>query len=131
MKTGFLIRFVAAWIGSVGVIAGPYFAIVYGLPALFERMGLAEHAVGSAELIDELNPPYWIAMAVYLAISFLITPSVDMENLGLGGTLWNNPFSFEDDRNRVLLGLGAVLAPGKIVAFALRLTWFLARGSGR
>ncbi len=131
MRAGLLIRFVAAWIGSIVVIVGPYFAIVYGLPALFDRMGIAEHAVGSAELIDKLNPPYWIAMAVYLAISFLITPSVDTENLGLGGTLWNNPFSLEDDRNRALLGIGLILAPGKIVAYALRLTWFMIRGGGQ
>jgi hypothetical protein len=107
------------WTLTLIVCLGPYVAIVYGVPMLAERSELPLEVLNSAELQSKINPGYWIALAIYLGIASLVSGGVDFSNLGLGGTMIDNPFSLEDDYNRAALNLAILAAPGKIVIFTL------------
>lgn len=61
----------------------------------------------------------------YLAISYLVRPEPDLENLGWLGGLIDHPFRFSDDINRGMLLLAALLLPGQFIAEALLDGFFL------
>jgi hypothetical protein len=107
------------WILSLIVCVGPYVAIVYGLPWLVEQVEIPLRGLSSGELQGKINPGYWIVLAIYLGFASVVSGGVDFSNLGLGGTMIDNPFSLEDDYNRAALNLAILAAPGKIVIFTL------------
>lgn len=103
------------WALSLIVCFGPYIAIVYGLPWLADQGEITLTGIESAELQAKINPTYWIVLVLYLCFASLISGGVDFSNLGLGGTMMDNPFSLEDDYNRLALNLALIAIPGKIV----------------
>jgi hypothetical protein len=107
-----LLGVLLGWVFSAAFVAGPWVAIVVLLP----------------EAPPWVHPTYWLCMAAYLLSALAFNPSPDMTELGLGGTLINNPFSFEDDANRALLKWALFLWPGKLVWWTLLRTWGLVRG---
>ncbi len=104
-----LIKLLVSWLLGTAFVLGPYIAIRY----LFPERG------------NWVDPVYWLGMACYVFIAATVSPNVDRSNLGVGGTAIDNPFTFDDDWNRKLLMLAIALLPGKMVWFALRLTWAL------
>lgn len=114
------------WALSIAVVIGPYFAILYGVPALFEEAlgNLGSTGEGAVERLRlGLNTHYWWVMLVYLIAAGLITPRWDPDNLGLFGSPWiDNPFSFEDDYNRTMRNVALFLFPGKLVWFTVECT---------
>jgi hypothetical protein len=67
--------------------------------------------------------PLWQAAAaviggtlIYVAVSYLLDPQPDMDNMGVAGGLIDNPFRYSDDINRHLATLAIVLGPGRFVA---------------
>ncbi|MEM1209787.1 MAG: hypothetical protein AAGI54_11020 [Planctomycetota bacterium] len=94
-----LITLTLGLIFSVVFVVGPHVAIVAFVPNAQPWMLIT----------------YWLCMATYLAASYLVNVSPDTSNLGLGGTLLNNPFSYEDDHNRAMLKIALFLWPGKLV----------------
>ena len=65
----------------------------------------------------------WLALgffALYLLLSYLLTPKPDASNLGWLGGLINNPFRISDDANRLLLFFYLFLLPGKLIVFAIQ-----------
>lgn len=63
------------------------------------------------------------ALGLYVLIANLYTPAVDQDNMGIGRTFINNPFTLEDNHNRRQLHLAFWLFPGKMVWWTLKLTW--------
>ncbi|MFN7144045.1 MAG: hypothetical protein ACK4YP_09730 [Myxococcota bacterium] len=104
-----------------------------GLPTLASGSSGAALAVGWALTLATAGGPwlylevglgpYVLGWVAYVVMANLLTPSVDTNDLGWGGGLWDNPFSYSDDRNRFLYTLALVLWPGKLVWWTLRLTW--------
>lgn len=72
---------------------------------------------------------YWLFMVIYLLASATINVTPDTDNLGIGGTMINNPFSFEDDHNRAMLKVALFLWPGKVVCWTLGRTYSAIRGA--
>ena len=72
---------------------------------------------------------YWMCMAIYLMAAYVIEPNPDTSNLGWGGTMINNPFSYEDDHNRAMLKIALFLWPGKVVWWTLGRAYRVMRGS--
>lgn len=107
------------WALSLIICLGPYVAIVYGLPWLAEQGEISWAGLNSADLQARINPTYWIVLVLYLCFASLVSGGVDFSNLGLGGTLMDNPFSLEDDYNRFALNLALIAIPGKIVLLAV------------
>lgn len=107
------------WALSLLICLGPYVAVVYGLPWLAGQGEISWSGLNSADLQAKINPTYWIVLALYLAFASLVSGGVDFSNLGLGGTMIDNPFSLEDDYNRVALNLAVIAIPGKIVLLAV------------
>lgn len=107
------------WALSALVVFGPWIAIVYGIPALAEQQGWTYIEATPQSLAADLNPVYWYVMAAYLALASLVKGAIQFDNLGLFGTMIDNPFSFEDDWNRSMLTLGLLLLPGKLVVFTV------------
>ena len=67
-----------------------------------------------------------IALAVYVGVSALIDPQPDEENLGWAGGLFDNPFRWSDDMNRLLVLLIVLVWPGRFIFGSLRdLAWML------
>jgi hypothetical protein len=114
-------QFIGYWILSVLVIFGPYYFLVYGLPRIqeFEPMLNFDFQAG---YISYINANYRWWMLVYLVVAFVLTPRVDTDDLGWGGGLVDNPFSYSDDLNRAKLVLVIILMPGKIVFLSVRNT---------
>jgi len=98
---------------SVVLVIGPHVAIVLYVPNYEPWMLIT----------------YWLCMATYLAAAYLINVSPDTSNLGLGGTILNNPFSYEDDHNRVMLKIALFLWPGKLVLWTLVRAYRVVRGA--
>lgn len=128
VPAGVWLKLALAWPASVAFVLGPYLAMTHGFPLLAEQQNWGFLHVTSQGMAEKLNPYYWIAAAVYVALAALVTPSVDVEDLGLWGTFINNPFSYEDDYNRLMLKIAALLAPGKLIWFTL---WGTVRVVGR
>src|SRR5262245_30819608 len=55
------------------------------------------------------------AAVSYLLLAWLIRPAPDTSNLGWFGGLVDDPFRVTDDWNRLLLWLGLLLLPGRVV----------------
>ena len=115
------------WVIAVAVVVGPYFALRYGLPELFD-IGLRGAGEAHAKYIALLNGWYGIAMAAYLAAAGLLTPTYDPDNVGFFGGMIDNPFSLQDDWERTKRTWLFLLLPGKTVWVALKLTWYRIRG---
>ncbi|HYW79345.1 MAG TPA: hypothetical protein VE890_07185 [Thermoguttaceae bacterium] len=76
--------------------------------------------------IPHVPLPLWQAAAaviggtlMYVALAYLINPQPDLENLGYLVGMVNDPCSYSDDQNRMLLQLQCVLGPGRFVAESL------------
>lgn len=65
--------------------------------------------------------------AAYIVASHFIQSTPETSNMGWAGGLIDNPFRISDDFNRWLLIFSLVLLPGKLIAFALIMTWLLIR----
>lgn len=102
------------WAFSFLLLAGPYVALLTAFP----RMPAWAHVV------------YWICAAMYVAAAAVETPDFDPNEMGLFGTMIDNPFSFEDDINRAKLKLTIFLFPGKIVWATIEGSWRRLRGIG-
>jgi len=116
------------WIGAAIVVVGPYLALRYGLPSLFD-IGLRGADEAYAKYMAVLNGWYGIIMAFYLAAAGLFTPTYDPNNVGWFGGMVDNPFSFQDDFERTKRTLLFVLLPGKLFWAAVKLTWYRLRGA--
>jgi len=112
MTGAVLAQLVGGWLFSIALIVGPYIAMHIYLPSIPPWVHLV----------------YWLAMVIYLMAAATTTPTYDDTNLGWFGGMMDNPFSFEDDANRMGLYLALFLLPGKVVAATVKLTWRLARG---
>lgn len=110
------------WLLAPVIIVGPYFALRYGLPELFD-IGFSGADEVHARFVAALNGWYWIIMGFYLAAAGLFTPTYDPDNVGWLGGMIDNPFSFQDDFERMKRTLLFLLLPGKVVWMALKLTW--------
>lgn len=115
------------WVLAVAVVAGPYFGLRFGLPALFD-IGLSGAAAAHAKYLAALNGWYPIVMAIYLAAAGLFTPTYDPDNVGWFGGFLDNPFSLQDDWERTKRTWLFLLLPGKTFWVALKLTWYRVRG---
>ena len=100
------------WVFSAALIVGPYVAMLIFVPQVQPWM----------------HPTYWLVMATYLMAACVLNPSPDMSNLGWGGGMIDNPFSWEDDANRHALGWALFLLPGKVVAWTVAATFRLLTG---
>jgi len=74
---------------------------------------------------------YWIAAAIYLAAAETTSPEYDTEEMGIAGTWINNPFSYVDDYNRLMLVFAVLLIPGKIACETIRRSWRILWPTGR
>lgn len=115
------------WLVAIAVIAGPYVALRFWLPGLFD-IGLRGADEAYARYLAALNGWYGLVMAGYLAAAGLFTPTYDPNNVGLFGGLMDNPFSFQDDWERTKRTFLMLLLPGKVVWVAVKLTWQRIRG---
>jgi hypothetical protein len=115
------------WAAGLTVVIGPYFALRYGLPSLFD-IGLRGADEAYAKYLAALNGWYGIGMATYLAAAGLFTPTYDPDNVGFFGGMIDNPFSFQDDYERTKRTLLFVLLPGKVFWAAVKLTWYRIAG---
>ena len=115
------------WLVAVAFVIGPYFALRFAVPELFD-IGLRGVHEAHEKYIALLNGWYGIVMAIYLAAAGLLTPTYDPENVGFFGGMIDNPFSFQDDSERTKRTILLVLLPGKTVWVAFYLTWRRLRG---
>jgi len=53
---------------------------------------------------------------VYVALSYLLNPAPDLDNIGIAGGLIDHPWRYSDDINRKLLLAQCVLGPGRFIA---------------
>jgi hypothetical protein len=70
--------------------------------------------------------PAWQAAAaviggtlIYVAVSYLVDPQPEMDNLGPAGGMIDHPWRYSDDINRTLVGLAVILGPGRFIAESL------------
>jgi hypothetical protein len=106
-----VLKLALAWIFSLAVLIGPYAALLHAFPAL----PVWAHVC------------YWLAMLMYVAFAADHQPDYDESNLGIGGTMIDNPFSFEDDLNRLGLAIAVAMLPGKVIWWSMAMTWRMAR----
>ncbi|MEM6260236.1 MAG: hypothetical protein AAF711_10440 [Planctomycetota bacterium] len=97
---------------SFALVLGPHIAIL----------------VYVAEPLPWMFATYWLCMVTYLMASYCIEITPDTSNLGWGGTMIDNPFSFEDDHNRAMLKIALFVWPGRVVWWTLGRTWRVIRG---
>lgn len=105
-----LIGLALGWVLTLGLLIGPYIALV-----TYDAQAWMVYS-------------YWLLMLTYLMAAYVIDVNPDTSNLGIGGTMINNPFSYEDDYNRAALKLALFLWPGKVVWWTLGRTWRVIRG---
>lgn len=88
--------------------------------------------VAIVTLVPDYQPwmlaTYWMCMVIYLMASYCIEVSPDTSNMGLGGTMIDNPFSYEDDHNRAMMKIALFVWPGKVVWWTLGRTVRAIRG---
>jgi len=58
-------------------------------------------------------------MGVYLLLAYFVRPQPDYDNLGWMGGIFDNPFRYSDDINRLLVFLMIVLWPGRFVSTSI------------
>ncbi|MBN7772304.1 hypothetical protein [Clostridium aminobutyricum] len=61
-------------------------------------------------------------MAVYSAAGYFISPKPDYSNVGWLGGIFDNPFRFSDDINRMLIFVMVILMPGRLISTTV-LSW--------
>jgi len=61
-------------------------------------------------------------MAVYSAAGYFISPEPDYSNVGWLGGIFDNPFRFSDDINRMLIFVAVILIPGRLISTTV-LSW--------
>ena len=106
------IKLFFGWLFSIALVAGPYVALLVYFP----------------DTPFWIHLTYWIVMVTYLLAAWTTNPEYDDTNLGWAGGLVDNPFSFEDDFNRLGLAVTLLLIPGKIVVWTLAATWLTLTG---
>lgn len=122
---GRLVKLMALWGVSIAMIIVPYLLLVK-IPSLF---GGADPAIFDAEaattrMVDALNPKYWIIAATYILICATFNPpTVDWNNMGLFGTIINNPFTYSDNINRKKFVILMLMMPGTIVVVTIKATY--------
>lgn len=107
------LRLVLGWLLTLALVLGPYIALWVYLP----------DAAFWVHLV------YWMIAFIYVASAATITPRYDPGNMGWFGGLMDNPFSFEDDLNRMGLFFAVILLPGQAIVWTLAATWRLVRGT--
>ena len=100
------LKLIASWIFSIAFMVGPYIALVHYFP----------------DIRGWVHGLYWVGMATYIMAASTTTPRYDDTRM------YHNPFSYEDDHNRAMHQLALMLLPGKIIWFAIVLTWSMTRG---
>jgi hypothetical protein len=60
-----------------------------------------------------------VGTAVYLLVAYVVHPHPELANVGWLGGLFDHPFRYSDDVNRLLVFLVVVLWPGRFVAESL------------
>lgn len=123
------------WLITLLIILGPYYLIVYGIGAglsqtgTFQTLGLSPTPESVSEAI---NPKYWYVIGIYLLICLAFSPGYDPDNLGLfGSPMVDNPFTYEDDWNRMMLTFVALMLPGKFVLWTLHGSWQVLKAVAR
>ena len=109
------------WPTAVAIVIGPYFALMFGIPALMD-VGVAEIDNASDRILTLIRYNYWWVIAVYVFISVVFTPTYDPEATGFFGGFMDNPFSFRDDWERQKRTWFFLLLPGKTVWAAFVVT---------
>lgn len=56
---------------------------------------------------------------IYVALGYLIDPQPEFGNIGWGHGLFDHPWRYSDDLNRLLIALAIALGPGRFVAESL------------
>lgn len=114
------------WTLSLVILIGPYLAIRFGLPLVWEPPPGGQESFEYFLALVDLN--YWWIAIVYVGVSALITPQYDPDKRGLFGSPFiDNPLSLEDDYHRFMWKLAMVLFPGKVVWFTLQETFYTVR----
>lgn len=108
------VKLTLGWLFSLTLVLGPWLAGLIWWPGMPGWVHVA----------------YPIAMFTYLAAAATTTPDYDETNLGWAGGMIDNPFSFEDDHNRMGLAYAIFLLPGKVVCWTLVVTWALVFSKG-
>jgi membrane protease YdiL (CAAX protease family) len=71
-------------------------------------------------ILDDINlskaVTFIVILVIYCVISFYIIPRPDTSNLGLLGGIFDHPFRYTDDLNRILIVLYIILIPGRFIA---------------
>ncbi len=60
-----------------------------------------------------------VIVSIYCLVSYIIVPRPAESNLGWLGGLFDNPFRYSDDINRMLLFMRVILLPGRFIATTL------------
>jgi hypothetical protein len=60
-----------------------------------------------------------ITLTVYLTIAYFVHPEPDLENVGWFGGVFDHPFRYSDDVNRMLIFLVFALWPGRFISESL------------
>lgn len=108
-----LIGLMLGLVFSLTLLLGPHIALVTYVPDI--QFGILF--------------TYWALMVTYLMAAYVINVNPDTSNLGWGGTMLDNPFSYEDDHNRAMLKIALFLWPGKVVWWTLGRAYRFIRGS--
>ena len=98
-------QWIVCLVFAILFVFGPLVVVRQFFPALWNPTFVTRH--------------YWIGWLIYLALSWLLSPRPDIENLGYFGGLVQGPFNYEHSINRFLLLLGLALVPGKITLAAV------------
>ena len=102
-----------SWVLSLLIIIDPYLTIIYSILWLIENQCWNFIDISREKLIGVLNPAYWIITGIYLLLAVVLSPTYDPDNLGMFGKRWiDNPFSYEDDYNRLMQNFAILLLPG-------------------
>lgn len=91
-----------------------FFFVLVGLPILW---GIAAYSLPLPAI--QAWPLVIGLTVIYVALSYLIDPKPDLDNVGWLGGMMDNPVRYSDDLNRLLLGVKIVLGPGRFVAESL------------
>ena len=93
------------------LVIARFLAVVIALPAIWTIT------------IPLIPLPTWQAAAaviggtlIYVAVSYLVDPQPEMDNLGPAGGMIDHPWRYSDDVNRTIAGLAMILGPGRFIA---------------
>jgi hypothetical protein len=109
------------WALALAIVIGPYFGLIYGIPALLD-VGVLSVDEGVDRIVDLVRYNYWWVFGIYLVICVVFTPTYDPDQTGFLGGVIDNPFSFHDDWERQKRTFLFLMLPGKTVWAAFVLT---------